>query len=85
MLPILEPFAHFSYCPPQLPSHAVPVLVPTIHGKQNPKKQKTKIDINKKTRPALPPPLFFTLLRPILLLLCLLSSISFNGEVDLYL
>lgn len=37
------------------------------------------------TRPALPPPLYFTLLRSLLLLLCLLSAISFNGEVDLYL
>jgi hypothetical protein len=49
------------------------------------KKQKTKIDINKKTH-ALPCPAtspLFTLLRSALLLLCLLSSISFNSELDL--
>lgn len=49
-------------------------------------KQKTKNrNQQENTRPALPPPLYFTLLRSVFLPLCLLSSIFFNSEVDLYL
>lgn len=49
-------------------------------------KQKTKNrNQQENTRPVLPPPLYFTLLRSVFLPLCLLSSIFFNSEVDLYL
>lgn len=60
-LPDLESFTPLlSHCP-QLPSHAVPVLVPTIHGKQNRKTEDKKQESTRKHTPCpATSPLFYT-------------------------